>query len=51
MSRRYPFKPIVCITYTNNAVYEIRERINYEKLSVFTIHEFLWDIIKNFRMK
>ena len=49
VSRRYPFKPIVCITYTNNAVYEIRERINYEKLSVFTIHEFLWDIIKKFQ--
>lgn len=49
VSQIYTSMPIVCITYTNNAVYQIRERISNEKLHVSTIHEFMWDIIKGFQ--
>ena len=38
---------IVCITYTNNAVAEIKSRIDNENLWVSTIHEFIWHVIKN----
>ena len=44
-----PDKSIVCITYTNNAVAEIRERITNDKLKVSTIHEFIWSIIEQFQ--
>lgn len=41
---------IVCITYTNVAKDEIFERIDNNALVlVSTIHEFLWDIIKNYQ--
>ena len=41
---------IVCITYTNVAKDEISERINNNSLVlVGTIHEFLWDVIKNYQ--
>jgi DNA helicase-2/ATP-dependent DNA helicase PcrA len=40
---------IVCITYTNVAVNEIRERAPYKNLRVSTIHDFLWDIISSFQ--
>ncbi|WP_227004471.1 UvrD-helicase domain-containing protein [Jeotgalibaca porci] len=46
---KYSNMPIVCITYTNNAVYEIEDRISNERLYVSTIHEFLWDILKRFQ--
>ena len=49
ISRDEPDKSIVCITYTNNAVAEIRERIANDKLKVSTIHEFIWSIIKQFQ--
>ncbi|HFU3984767.1 TPA: UvrD-helicase domain-containing protein [Streptococcus suis] len=49
ISRDEPDKSIVCITYTNNAVAEIRERITNDKLKVSTIHEFIWDIIGKFQ--
>ncbi|MDX8567362.1 UvrD-helicase domain-containing protein [Elizabethkingia sp. HX XZB] len=45
----YPNKTIACITYTNAAVKEIEGRINHENLYVSTIHDFLWDCIKNFQ--
>lgn len=44
-----PNQSIVCITYTNNAVAEIRERITNDKLKVSTIHEFIWNIIGKFQ--
>lgn len=43
-------KRIVCITYTNVAKDEIRERINYNPLVIVgTIHEFLWEVISPFQ--
>lgn len=43
-------KRIVCITYTNVAKDEILERIDNDPLVIgSTIHEFLWDVIKNFQ--
>ncbi|MED3023123.1 MULTISPECIES: UvrD-helicase domain-containing protein [Bacillus cereus group] len=44
-----PSLRISCITYTNTAVREIEGRINHENLRVSTIHDFLWDSIKNFQ--
>lgn len=44
-----PKQSIVCITYTNNAVSEIKSRIINENLWVSTIHEFIWSIIGNFQ--
>lgn len=44
-----PTAQIACITYTNAAVKEIEERVNHKKLKVLTIHDFLWDCIKNFQ--
>ena len=41
-----PQKTIVCITYTNNAVAEIKSRIVNDKLQVATIHDFIWKLIK-----
>lgn len=49
IGERYPAKSIVCITYTNNAVAEIRSRITNSKLYVSTIHEFIWSIIKKYQ--
>lgn len=44
-----PITSIACITYTNAAVKEIKERINHKNLIVLTIHDFLWSIISNFQ--
>lgn len=44
-----PKVKIACITYTNAAVKEIKERVNYKNLIVSTIHDFLWDNIKHFQ--
>lgn len=44
-----PKQSIVCITYTNNAVAEIKSRISNDRLHVSTIHDFIWKIIKNFQ--
>lgn len=49
IGRLYPNKSIICITYTNNAVAEIKSRISNDKLFVSTIHEFLWEIIKKYQ--
>jgi len=40
---------VACITYTNVAVNEIKERSPYSNLIVSTIHEFLWSQIKNYQ--
>ena len=45
----YPSANIACITYTNAAVREIKHRVNNNNLHVSTIHDFLWDCIKNFQ--
>lgn len=49
IGRLYPNKSIICITYTNNAVAEMKSRISNDKLFVSTIHEFLWKIIKKYQ--
>ncbi len=48
---RYPLQSIVCITYTNNAVAEIRNRITNSNLQVSTIHEFIWSIISKYQVE
>lgn len=41
---------IICITYTNTAVHEIRERLgNTDIVLVSTIHERPWDLIKSYK--
>lgn len=41
---------IICITYTNVAKNEIIKRIEFNELvNVYTIHEFLWQSIKQFQ--
>ena len=37
---------VACITFTNVAVHEINDRIDYSNMQVSTIHDFLWDNIK-----
>lgn len=49
VGEKYPLKSIVCITYTNNAVAEICNRITNDKLYVSTIHEFVWSIIAKYQ--
>lgn len=49
ISMEEPKKSIVCITYTNNAVAEIRSRIINDNLRVSAIHDFIWHVIKNFQ--
>ncbi len=44
-----PAAKIACMTFTNAAVKEIEERVNHVNLNVTTIHDFLWDNIKNFQ--
>jgi DNA helicase-2/ATP-dependent DNA helicase PcrA len=45
-----PLSRIACITYTNVAANEIKERVPYELLRVSTIHDFLWDIISSYQL-
>lgn len=40
---------VACITYTNVAADEIKDRSPYSKLRVSTIHDFLWDEIKEYQ--
>lgn len=41
---------ILCITYTNNAANEIKNRLGNTRLAkVSTIHEAIWDIIKGYK--
>ncbi|MBA2861762.1 UvrD-helicase domain-containing protein [Methanococcus maripaludis] len=44
-----PNASIACITYTNSAVNEIKLKINHDNLMVSTIHDFLWNNIKQFQ--
>lgn len=46
-----PTEKIACITYTNAAVKEIKERVSHSNLTVSTIHDFLWDIISSFKIE
>jgi len=46
----YHNQKIICITYTNVATNEIKERLgNSELIKVSTIHERLWDLIKDYK--
>jgi DNA helicase-2/ATP-dependent DNA helicase PcrA len=45
----FPTTKVACMTYTNSAVKEIEGRVNHENLNVTTIHDFLWDSIKNYQ--
>ncbi len=50
IKEKYKNKTIACITYTNVAVNEIKERvINNQDFFVSTIHDFLWNNIKNYQ--
>ena len=44
-----PNAKVACITYTNVAADEIKERAPYSQLRVSTIHDFLWDEIKDYQ--
>ncbi len=46
LSHLEPSSRIACITYTNAAADEIRERADNIRLWVSTIHDFLWEHIK-----
>jgi DNA helicase-2/ATP-dependent DNA helicase PcrA len=48
MSLAHPKSKVICITHTNIAVDEIRERIK-DAYPVSTIHSFLYDIIKDYK--
>lgn len=45
----YPSAEIACITYTNAAAKEIKNRASIKNLRVSTIHDFLWDMICRFQ--
>jgi DNA helicase-2/ATP-dependent DNA helicase PcrA len=47
--RTDPSALIACITFTNAAVREIESRISSERLSVSTIHDFLWSAISPYQ--
>lgn len=49
ISEKYPKSRIACITYTNAAALEIRDRCHVSNLYVATIHDFLWDNIRQFQ--
>lgn len=44
-----PRANVACITFTKVAVNEIKERCSYDGLNVSTIHNFVWDTIKDYR--
>lgn len=46
---RHPSSKIACMTYTNASVHEIERRVDHSNLNVSTIHDFLWDNIKDFQ--
>lgn len=47
--RENPSSKILCITFTNNAVAEIVSRVDNNNLTVSTIHEFIWSLIKKYQ--
>ena len=50
-AEKYPKVRIACITYTNAAALEIRDRCHIGNLYVSTIHDFLWDNIRQFQVE
>ena len=48
-SKKYSSKKIACITHTNLAVNEIRERVGEVEYSISTIHSFLHSFIRNYK--
>lgn len=44
-----PLSTIACITFTNIAADEIKHRAKHKNLEVSTIHDFLWNAIKNYQ--
>ena len=44
-----PLANVACITFTNVAANTIKSRSPYNNLRVSTIHDFLWDSIKNYQ--
>jgi DNA helicase-2/ATP-dependent DNA helicase PcrA len=46
---RNPLSTIACITFTNIAADEIKQRAKHKNLEVSTIHDFLWSSIKNYQ--
>ena len=44
-----PLSTIACITFTNVATNEIKDRAKHNNLEVSTIHDFLWNSIKNYQ--
>ena len=51
LRRERPKSHIACITYTNAAAGEVRERAAVKALRVSTIHDFLWDCMKQFQVE
>lgn len=49
IAREEPNARIACITYTNAAALEIKNRVNTKNLHVSTIHDFLWMNISQFQ--
>jgi len=49
IAAKYPTACIACVTYTNAAAIEIKNRANIKNLRVSTIHDFLWDTIAPFQ--
>ena len=49
LSMLYPKVQIACITYTNAAAIEIKNRANINNLTISTIHDFLWGMIVQFQ--
>ncbi len=47
--KKNPNANVVCITFTNVAVDEIKKRCLYNNLRVSTIHEFAWSTIKMYQ--
>ena len=49
IQEQYPTAGIACITFTNAAAIEIRNRTHDSNLLVSTIHSFLWNEIRQFQ--
>jgi len=49
ISKEYPNKKIACITHTNLAVDEIKDRVGEVEYPISTIHSFLHSFIKNYK--
>lgn len=50
ISENHPTKKIACITHTNLAADEIKHRVNNPKHKISTIHSFLNELIKNYKI-